>query len=768
MLYEVGSIYATTDEQKIKEYYSRYDIIFITDYPNTKKTNETTKKSYVNALGAMIDIRPILTMEAWVSGLSNWSAKGVAGNPKSPTTRQYSMLLQCKDHEIFSGTTVETIGEGDDVKFKINMVDSTKALYDTLDTKYGAGAHAEKEGYCYGKHPALQGFVYDEALADMLPLGLIDDGAGNDLQVGLERQHEMEARMMVLGINADAMERLSDDGETVIVNALKYLMKKDAEDISDCSIYFDNAGGNNLWSNVANWGPSHLTLPQPTQEARILQPCIVQGEATAASIKIISGGKYNHGTTDANGSLTIAKSGILKVGGRIVAASAPSYYEVRPTDATKLIIQADDVQTGALIHGNKSGELNATVQLVSKAYSERVTEDGKTKKKKYWQYIGLPVQNALAEDAFYGAYTYKYNEPSGWEKKGTGTTLEEFWGIGLSVDNLALGVSSPVTFNISGALALATDRDIELTKTAEGGDGENMIGNSWTAPIHLVNMTDDDFENANATIYLFNTGRSAETAVAGDGDNDTPGQWRTIPVATSKLTPWKGPKVIPAMQAFEVDVADGESSGTLHLNYDKHVRNIGTPTEEHEPLLAPKRYMSEEPSMMRLRVADTATYTDLYLIEGEQLSDEFDNGWDGKYQQCDGRSATLYALSPIGNMAVLAQQSINNTAVVFQPGKNSEYIFTFGYDGDVTYYLNDIQLEQSTEIKEGNEYRFTYNEGDLSSRFVISTTPYRLPGTTTGTGSTHSQEKVQKVMYNDHIYIIRAGRIFDVVGKVVK
>ena len=764
---QATNVYATTDEQKIKEYYSRYDIIFITDYPNTKLTNKTTKKSYVDALGALIDIRPILTMEAWVSGLSNWSAKGVAGNPKSPTTRQYNMLLQCKDHEIFSGTTVETIGEGDEMMFKINMVDSTKALYDTLDTKYGAGAHAEKTGYCYGKHPALQGFVYDEALADMLPLGLIDDGAGNDLQVGLERQKEMEARMMVLGINADAMERLSEDGETVIVNALKYLMKKDAEDISDCSIYFDNAGGNNLWSNVANWGPSHLTLPQPTQEARILQPCIVQGEATAASIKIISGGKYNHGSTDANGSLTIAKSGILKVGGRIVAASAPNYYEVRPTDATKLIIQADGDQTGALIHGHKSGELNATVQLVSKAYSERVTEGGKIKTKKYWQYVGLPVQEALAEDAFYGGYTYKYEESAGWEKKRTGDMLEEFWGIGLSYDNYVLGKTSPITFNISGALALATNRDIELTKTAEVGEGENMIGNSWTAPIHLVNMTDDDFENATATIYLFNTGRNDSHTNSANGST-TAGQWVSVPVAASKLDPWVGPKVIPAMQAFEVDVAGGASSGTLHLNYDKHVRAIATPTEENAPLRAPKRYMDDEPTMLRLRVADSATYTDLYLIEGEQLSDEFDNGWDGKYQQCDGRSATLYALSPIGNMAVLAQQSINNTAIVFRPGRQNEYTFTFGYNGEVAYYLNDLLLEQSTEIREGNEYRFTCNEGDMESRFVVSTTPFGAPDIATGIDNAGHPEKVQKIMYKDHIYIIRGGRIYDVVGKMVK
>jgi hypothetical protein len=92
----------------------------------------------------------------------------------------------------------------------------------------------------------------------MLPLGLIDDGAGNDLQVGIERQAVMEARMMVLGINSYAMERLDKDGETVVINALKYLMKKSAEDISDCSVYFDGSDESDPtnWDNELNWGPS--------------------------------------------------------------------------------------------------------------------------------------------------------------------------------------------------------------------------------------------------------------------------------------------------------------------------------------------------------------------------------------------------------------------------------------------------------------------------------------------------------------------------------
>jgi hypothetical protein len=248
-------------------------------------------------------------------------------------------------------------------------------------------------------------------------------------------------------------------------------------------------------------------------------------------------------------------------------------------------------------------------------------------------------------------------------------------------------------------------------------------------------MTADDFENATATVYIYNTGRdeqvSGSEGTASANGSTQAGQWISIPVAATALDPWQGPKVIPAMQAFEVDLAEGESGGILHLNYDKHVRTIATPEEENLPLRAPK-YPSDRPSMIRLRVADSTTYTDLYLIEGDQFTDEFDNAWDGKYQPCDGRSATLYAMSPIGDMAVLAQQSVNNTSVVFEPGKKSEYVFTFGYNGDVTYYLNDMQLKTSTEIKEGNEYRFTYNKGDMKNRFLVTRESFDSPNISTG------------------------------------
>ena len=89
---QATNCYASDDEKKVKQYYSQYDILCITDYPNSNKTGANSKK-YVDVLGKLIDVRPILTMEAFVSDKANWKAKGISGSPKSPTTRQYSRWM---------------------------------------------------------------------------------------------------------------------------------------------------------------------------------------------------------------------------------------------------------------------------------------------------------------------------------------------------------------------------------------------------------------------------------------------------------------------------------------------------------------------------------------------------------------------------------------------------------------------------------------------------------------------------------------------------
>ena len=760
---QATNIYSTDDEQKLREYYSQYDILCITDYPNTQ-TKGVNSKSYVDAIGALIDIRPILTMEAFVSSLPNWKLKGVSGSPKSPSTRQYTMLLQCKDHEIFSGTKLTKVGEGLDALYRVTMVDKNQEEYKTLDANYGDGEHKANEGYQYGKKPALQGFTYTEEMSDnnMLPLGLIDDGAGNDLQVGIERQAEMEARMMVLGINSYAMERLDKDGQTIVINALKYLMKKSAEDISDCSVYFDGSDETDPtnWDNELNWGPSYASLPLPHQEVRILKECVVKDGvvARASGIKIIPSGRINHDTDNASGSLTIEPGGALIVDGKVRAAVAPNYFNATPTTPSNLVLQSNSSAQAALILDNSEGETQATVQMWNPSYW--VVEGGK--KKKYWSYVAVPIQEADIPNFFWYGFTYLYDETSGWIKKGDGTSLYPFQGIGAS-----LQTGNMETFY--GPLATTESQDITLTYTADKGQGMNLIGNSWTAPIQIANFEEGDFGGAAAEVWVFNTGNKNDghiTMADGSAGTTTAGQWQTIPIGVAGLPGYTGLKVIPAMQAFEVNTT---TETTLHLDYDRLVR--AGRENLNEPMRAPRRSAAKQiEATMRVRVSGELTHTDVYLLKDARFSDGFDNGWDGHYLSGDDRSAQLYAISEEeGKLAFLAQPEIEGTQLGFAPSKHgNEYTISFSYDGDEEYYLNDIKLKTSTLISEDATYSFTYGDGD-TNRFYISRTPIDAPQTSTGVDNTGNGEvKARKFIYRDKMYILINGRVYSADGALVK
>ena len=771
---QATNIYSTDDEQKLREYYSQYDILCITDYPNTQ-TKGANSKSYVDAIGALIDIRPILTMEAFVSALPNWKLKGVSGNPKSPSTRQYTMLLQCKDHEIFSGTTLTKVGEGEDAMYRVTMVDKNQEEYKTLDANYGDGEHKANEGYQYGKKPALQGFTYTEEMSDnnMLPLGLIDDGAGNDLQVGIERQAVMEARMMVLGINSYAMERLDKDGKAIVINALKYLMKKSAEDISDCSVYFDGSDETDptSWDNELNWGPSYASLPLPHQEVRILKECVVKDGvvARASGIKIIPRGRINHDTDDASGSLTIEPGGALIVDGKVRAAEAPNYFNATPTTPADLTILASADAQGALILDNDEGETQATVQMYSKATTSANT---------CWQYIGIPMESLRpAQNWFYNAWMMKYTTGTqtgdealySWEYIKTYDELNSFNGYALTQEEAK-------SYWLAGALAETGVRELPLSNA--GGNGWNLYANSWTAPINIAAIESSDFVNADATIYLYNTGSRADwDAVSGDAVSmettaavNTAGQYLSVPVGLAEYV--GAATQIPAMQGFFVQGNHASAAGSLTLDYDKVVRT--TPTEKMTtPLRAPRRAAASktEPEHLTMIVQGSSYGDVLHLFRSDEWTDAYDNGYDAHKVYGDDYTPQLAAGSPEEELAVVATDELEGTQIRFRAGTHdSEYTIRFLYNSeDESLYLYDIQEQTYTRVETGASYTFTASDKNVHTRFVLTR---NAPQIATGVGEVPSDQvqgiKAKKLLIEDKMFIMVNGILYDATGKVVK
>lgn len=685
--------------------YEPFDIIVLTDFVRTGIGSKgKTIVPVIDSLAKLVDYRPLLSLKAHMAKeeFPTWKDKGFTGNPAKPSSTQKDMTVLCLAHGIFEGLT-EYKGDAptdDDYANKI-IYDANGNIVVRITSKGG-----------YDSNKALQGFKAVDA-ANFVNIAIISDGGSGSLVTCCERQANINARMLVLSVNADATSLITPIGQQAIIKGLEYLLQNDPIHVSDCSITFDNGGepkregsGNNLWSNPANWDNKRVPLKE--QNVQIAANCIVdKPNATASAIKIVQGN-----------TLTINPTGALVANGKIWAIpSRNDKHNTQPVSDPRMItILSSETATGALIHTTDADEqLAATVQLYSKAYFEWV--DGK--RKKYWQYVGVPIQEAQVPQCFNGSYTWLWSEPDGWVRKADGTSLEQFRGYGLST---GVAENERVTYTLQGTLATAVNRDIPLTisNANETYKGTNMIGNSWTAPIRIDKMIDTDFGTAPATVYIYNTGRDPESGpTAGDQTTTTAGQWMSIPVNVAKQSGYAGPKIIPAMQAFDV-LTTTETS--LYLDYDRLVRSNSA--DINKPLYAPKRTAEKQGqvAMMHVTVADNRTHTSLYLLEDEAFSDRFDNGWEAEFMSGDGRSASLYAISPLGNMAVLALSDIDGTTLGFEPGRENQYTFSFRYTGRMLY-LNDIQQRKSTLITDWNTYTFLAGENDMPNRFYISSTP---------------------------------------------
>lgn len=685
--------------------YEPFDIIVLTDFVRTGIGSKgKTIVPVIDSLAKLVDYRPLLSLKAHMAKeeFPTWRDKGFTGNPATPSSTQKDMTVLCLAHGIFAGLAdyKGNAPTDDDYANKI-IYDANGNIVVRITSKSG-----------YDSNKALQGFKAVDA-ANFVNIAIISDGGSGSLVTCCERQANINARMLVLSVNADATSLITPIGQQAIIKGLEYLLQNNPVLVSDCSITFDNGGeskregsGNNLWSNPANWDNGRVPLKE--QNVQIAANCIVdQPNATASAIKIVQGN-----------TLTINPTGALVANGKIWAIpSRNDKHNTQPVSDPRMItILSSETATGALIHTTDADEqLAATVQLYSKAYFEWV--DGK--RKKYWQYVGVPIQEAQVPQCFNGSYTWLWSEPDGWVRKADGTSLEQFRGYGLTTGRTE---KERVTYTLQGTLATAVNRDIPLTisNTVEAYKGTNMIGNSWTAPIRIDKMIDTDFGTAPATVYIYNTGRDPEGGpTAGDQTTTTAGQWMSIPINVAKQSGYAGPKVIPAMQAFDV-LTTTETS--LYLDYDRLVRSNST--DINKPLYAPKRIAGQQGqvAMMHVTVADNRTHTSLYLLEDEAFSDRFDNGWEAEFMSGDGRSASLYAISPLGNMAVLALSDIDGTTLGFEPGRENQYTFSFRYTGRMLY-LNDIQQRKSTLITDWNTYTFLAGENDMPNRFYISSTP---------------------------------------------
>ena len=538
-------------------------------------------------------------------------------------------------------------------------------------------------------------------------------------------------------------------------------MKKNAEDIADCSTSFvggaeGDEGEEKNWMNPDNWTGN--TVPDKTQKVRILAPCVVPaGEKPHVAGVLIApndGGTYNGGSTPTTGSLTIAAGGALVVDGKIQAVTAPAYNRPRATAPADLTIGSTETNgNGTLIFDNEDGSTQAIVQYYSKA----TTNEADTWN---WQYMAVPFNdNSSAYRNYYDSYLYRWKtDCSGWEV--VPNRGEVYPWVGYTITQVG-----DKTYTMDGTLVETGEQTFTVP------EGKNLVlGNSWTAPIQVKQFTDDDFAHMSKNVYLFNTGYDPDGEGSFSGTRYEDGTYVTIPIHSS---PYTGDSLISSLQAFIVYAKTGEGGGTFTLDYDRHVRPARYSDNLNAgPMHAPKRggAIEEKPAVLKVWASGSRYDDRLIVLEREDFSTGLDEGWDGNKRVAGKSSPLIFAVTDNGREAVSAIPTMEGTLIGFWAGEDNEYTLHFEYNEEDELYLLDLDNNTYTPVNSSSTYVFTVPDKKAHNRFIL--TRIAPKPVATGVEETQASEKPEakaiKFLKDEKVFIFVNGKLYDATGKVVK
>ncbi len=509
------------------------------------------------------------------------------------------------------------------------------------------------------------------------------------------------------------------------------------------------------WNETANWiGSDGRGASLPTIDDRLVISKPVTIDIADAKAKDVLVNQYSGAT----GKITVSAGKALIIAEKMQKTTTGS-NRIATAAADVIINSTRAAGVGALVIGGETGANQATVNLATKAKNDGGWVN---------QFIGSPFSdNEPYVD--YALQLYKFvpranGDRGWWSTVHEGDEMEEFWGY-----NVLYNDASELDVTWTGTLNASESKTISGLYYNGSSETDNMFANSWTAPIHVGAIEDADLPNASKTLYMFNAGTPAQeegqNGSNAANNNTSPGTYISIPIHSA---PYAGIGVIPSMQAFYVEAQAAGASITL--DYNKVVYTPALTSVGIVPNRVPKHNAEVvEPEVIKLHVqSETGWGANTYVLGRADFAEGYEDGWDGAYIEGESATPKLYTPSIDGNMFINCLPEIEGTVVGFRKGSSdNNYIFSFDYDGDEVWYLNDQKAQKSTQIMNGQTYAFVSEAGDNAARFVISATP--INKIATGCESVGAEAaKVRKLIINDKVYIIRGGQVFDILGKTIK
>jgi len=356
-----------------------------------------------------------------------------------------------------------------------------------------------------------------------------------------------------------------------------------------------------------------------------------------------------------------------------------------------------------------------------------------------WQYFGTPVdgsdfpfQSPVSESV------NRWEEPVNGNKWVSVTSGNLIPFRGYQITNT--GTTQPDhIYDFAGTLNVG-DKDVALTRTTTpvvvNYAGANLVANSYTAaiPIKPEAMT---FTNAEATVYLFNTGTRDEwrklngTAINQQGYRA--GQYLAVPVNLGGTLHF--PDRIPSMHSFMVLVDDATTTGKVAIKYDQLTKNtkvaLGDGSTEIVTRSAESKSASSIPSLV-MDVIGEQSADRIWIFTKEGTTNGFDNGWDGR-KMAESGIVQFYVADEADkdHFQVATVPGLDNLPLGFEADVDGEYTIEFALSdhwANEDIYLNDLASGTQTRITNGGSYRFAAKKGDSSTRFSLSSSGGILTG----------------------------------------
>ncbi len=462
--------------------------------------------------------------------------------------------------------------------------------------------------------------------------------------------------------------------------------------------------GTGTWETAARWNVQEVPG--------------ANGDATYGSVEdspIINGicelGATNNVTNltiNAAKKLTINKDVKMQVDGTLTNNAGTSGILIKSID-----VASDASANGSLIFANGSAE--GTVEMFSKSEWNTSNPEGSRYK---WQFFGIPVTtlNYNANFNYSGCFVRKWAENS--------TGYYDAWVVDNNSNILQLASGATLTPGLGYELVQQSNHKYSFAGTLVHSDfsqslpytssayfkGQSVLSNPYTAAMDISEMVFG--ANTEAAVYTYNTGTYNEwlNANAQYTPGTGPGTYTVTTKGAGGLTGVL--TQIPSMQGFIVKSTD-VAGGSVSFPYSSLIQN----TEKQKAKASSKVGST-------IDVIGTHYSDRMWILDDENCSPSFDNGYDGKKMLGSALASQLYGIQDNEPYQIQAVKNLNETYLGFLPGTDTSFKLVFNHQNlDTKYtklYLFDIVANQTVDITAaGSEYSFTSTASDPAKRFKI-------------------------------------------------